>query len=321
MIDFTVAICTYNGAKRVPDVLKKLKQQVETEDINWEIIVIDNNSNDNTAEVIKKYQNNWNLSYPIKYYLETRQGLAYARQKAVEEAKGTLIGFLDDDNLPNQNWVKEAYLFGQRYPKAGAYGSRIKGEYEIEPPPHFNKISRFFAIGGSDKIICYTSDNYKYSHKRVLPSGAGIVVNKQAWLDSVPQNLFLQGRVTGLQLPGDDLEAFLYLRKQGWEIWHNPAMEINHKIPKKRLEKDYIINLMRGCGLSRYYTRMLSWKVWQRPFILPLYAINDLRKIMIHFFEYGKLSETDIVLTAERKFLLSSLISPFYFWKHQIFRR
>ncbi|WP_069789918.1 hormogonium polysaccharide biosynthesis glycosyltransferase HpsE [Cyanobacterium sp. IPPAS B-1200] len=321
MIDFTVAICTYNGEKRVPDVLDRLKQQIDTEDINWEIIVIDNNSNDNTAKVIEEYKNNWNVACPIKCYFEEKQGLAYARQKAVEEANGNLIGFLDDDNLPTSNWVEQAYLFGKQHPKAGAYGSKIKGEYEIEPPPNFEKISRFFAIGGSDKTICYTSDDYQYAYKRVLPPGAGIVVHKQAWLDNVPTNLFLQGRVSGLQLPGDDLEAFLHLRKAGWEIWYNPAMEIYHKIPKERLQKDYIVNLMKGNGLSRYYTRMLGWKVWQRPFILPIYAINDLRKIMIHFFKHRKLLETDIVLKAEMKFLVSSFVSPLYFWKYQIFRR
>jgi hypothetical protein len=155
----------------------------------------------------------------------------------------------------------------------------------------------------------------------VLPPGAGIVVHREAWLDNVPKNLFLQGRVSGLQLPGDDLEAFLYLREAGWEIWYNPAMEITHKISKERLQKNYIVNLMRGIGLSRYHTRMLSWKGWQRPFILPIYLINDLRKIVIHFFKYKKELETDVILVAEMNFLVSSLISPFYHWKHQIFRR
>ena len=83
MIDFTVAIPTYNGENRLPEVLERLRSQVNTECFSWEIIIIDNNSKDNTAKVIQKYQVNWQESYPLKYFFETQQGAAFARQKAM----------------------------------------------------------------------------------------------------------------------------------------------------------------------------------------------------------------------------------------------
>ncbi len=46
-------------------------------------------------------------------------------KRAVKEAGGKLLGFLDDDNYPELSWVAAAYAFGQKYPKAGAYGSQI----------------------------------------------------------------------------------------------------------------------------------------------------------------------------------------------------
>lgn len=318
MLDFTLAICTYNGADKIGYVLDKLLCQDDVENISWEIIVVDNNSNDNTAKLIEEYQKNWHKPYPLKYCFEPKQGLGFARQCAIEEAKGKLVGFLDDDNIPSVNWVKEAYLFGESHPQAGAYGSMIHGDFEITPPENFGRIGRFLAIGGSSKVFCYTSPEYEYSYKGVLPPGAGIVVNREAWLNSVPKSLFLQGRVTGLKLQGNDIEAFLYLKKSGWEIWHNPKMEIYHKIPKQRLQRDYLIKLMRGIGLSRYYTRMLSWKSWQKPFIIILYIINDIRKIFIHVLKYGKLYKTDTVYAAEKEFLVNSLFSPFIAWQHRV---
>lgn len=317
MLDFTVVICTYNGQQRIPYVLDQLLNQEGTEEIVWEIVVVDNNSNDNTKEIVENYQKNWNKPYSLKYFFEQQQGLGFARQLAIESAQGKFIGFLDDDNIPYRNWVKEAYLFSESHPQVGAYGSLIHGDFEISPPENFDKISRFLAIGGSSKVFCYTS--YEYSHKKVLPPGAGIVVNKQAWLSSVPKSLFLQGRVTGLKLQGNDIEAFSYIRDSGWEIWHNPQMEITHKIPKERLEKEYLINLMRGIGLSRYHTRMISCKRWQRPFMLIIYMINDIRKIIMHFFKFGNLYKTQIVYKAEKEFLIYSLLSPFYIWKNTIF--
>jgi glycosyltransferase involved in cell wall biosynthesis len=145
-LDFTVAIPTYNGESRLPELLERLRNQLYTEQLSWEIIVVDNNSTDNTATVVQAYQENWQCPYPLKYCFEPQQGAAYARKRAVEEAKGRLIGFLDDDNYPVLDWVLKAYNFGQNYPHAGAYGSQIHPEWEVEPPENFQRIAPFLAI-------------------------------------------------------------------------------------------------------------------------------------------------------------------------------
>ncbi|MEO0870260.1 MAG: glycosyltransferase, partial [Cyanobacteria bacterium J06642_11] len=111
--DFTIAICTYNGAQRLPAVFEHLKQQLGTQGIRWEILVIDNNSSDATADVVNQYQQNWPTESPLHYLFEKRQGAAYARQLAMKTARSELVGFLDDDNLPNEHWVAAAYKFGQ----------------------------------------------------------------------------------------------------------------------------------------------------------------------------------------------------------------
>ena len=55
MVDFTVAIRTYNGEERLPAVLEKLRSQVDVEALSWEIVIVDNNSNDGTAKLIGEY--------------------------------------------------------------------------------------------------------------------------------------------------------------------------------------------------------------------------------------------------------------------------
>ena len=86
MIDLTVAIPTYNGETRLPDVLKRLRSQINTESFNWEILVVDNNSTDHTAQVVRDYQDNWPDAFPLKYCFAPEQGAAFARQRAVEKA-------------------------------------------------------------------------------------------------------------------------------------------------------------------------------------------------------------------------------------------
>lgn len=310
-LDFTVAIPTYNGASRLPELLNRLQIQLYTENLSWEIIVVDNNSSDNTAKVVQSYQENWQSPYPLKYCFELQQGAAYARKRAVQEAKGKLIGFLDDDNYPELNWVAAAYAFGQKYPQTGAYASQIHPQWEVEPPENFQRIAPFLAITErGDLPLLYEPS------KKLLPPSAGLVVRRQAWLDSLPNQLILTGRVTGNMLTSEDLEMLSYLQKYGWEIWYNPEMEIYHQIPESRLKKEYLIPFFQGIGLSRYVTRMVNIKSWHRPIALLAYTINDIRKILLHLLKYRLKVKTELVAACEMQLFLSSLISPFYLWKN-----
>ncbi len=320
MVDFTVAIRTYNGEKRLPEVLDKLKTQVGVDNISWEIVIIDNNSTDSTAKIIEQYQSDWSNSYPIKYYFEAKQGASFARFRAIQEAQGFLIGFLDDDNIPGDNWVASAYSFGKLHPKAGAYGSQIHGEFEIKPPDNFERIAHFFPIVERQEIICFNS--HKDGRLGLFPPGAGLVIRKEAWLNNVPYSLVLQGPIgNSLAAKGEDIEALSYIKKGGWEIWFNPEMKIVHKIPKTRFERDYLLRFFRGIGLSRYWTRMLKHESWERPFMIPVYMANDFRKLILHSWQKGKEIPTDVVAASEREFLLYSLLSPFYFWRNLMRRK
>ncbi|HHP7243048.1 MAG TPA: hormogonium polysaccharide biosynthesis glycosyltransferase HpsE [Elainellaceae cyanobacterium] len=308
MVDFTVAIPTYNGEFRLPEVLNQLCKQIGTESFSWEVVIVDNNSSDRTASVIQRYQQFSRV--PIHYCFEPDQGAAYARSRAVREAHGNLVGFLDDDNIPSCNWVSEAYAFGQQHPNAGAYGSQIHGEYEVTPPKHFERIAPFLAITqrGSKPLLYVPS-------RKILPPSAGLVVRRQVWLDHVPTQPILVGRLADNPLAGEDLEMISYIQRSEWEVWYNPLMEIVHKIPQQRLEKHYLISLFRGMGLSRHVTRMLNVKPWQRPFAFLAYLLNDTRKIVIHLIKHRIRAKTDVVAACELEFFWSSLISPFYLWK------
>jgi glycosyltransferase involved in cell wall biosynthesis len=308
MIDLTVAIPTYNGEHRLPEVLDQLRLQTGVESFSWEVLVVDNNSSDRTAAIVQQYQTN--SPFPLRYCVERRQGAAYARARAVREARGHLIGFLDDDNIPAHNWVAAAFAFACSHPQAGAFASRVRGEYEVSPPPNFERIAPFLAItqrGG--KPLLYDPRN------RILPPSAGLVIRRQVWFDYVPKTPILIGRLDDNPLAGEDLEMVSYIQQSPWEIWYNPSMEITHKIPRQRLEPSYLILLFRGMGLSRHVTRMLSVHPWQRPLMFVAYLLNDTRKIAAHLLKYGIDVRGDVVAACEREFFLSSLISPFYLWQ------
>lgn len=313
MIDITVAIPTYNGAEKIPKVFEKLQQQTGLENVNWEIIVIDNNSSDDTSKVVKEYQDINFLPVELKYYFESQQGASSARQRAVKEAKGELIAFLDDDNLPEINWLAEAVIFAQKHPKAGAYNGKIFGKYETNPPDNFQVIENHLAIRDrGKKAILFEPDKLR------LPPSAGLVVRKKSWLESVPQKTKFTGIIGNLRGSGEDYEILLYLDKAGWEIWYNPSQKIEHYIPASRLEKQYLLTLAMSNGLAICQLRMINAEFWQIPIIFLKTFFGNLRRVVIQYLKYKKQLKTNLTAEFELTFYWGSVLSCFY-WIRQEF--
>ncbi len=311
ILNFTVAIRAYNAADRLPTLLEAILTQTGLDGLTWETVIIDNCSTDDTAAVVQRYQANWPKGWTLRYYQEPQQGAVFARWRAIREAQGEWIGFLDDDNIPEADWVAAAYTFGQAHPRAGACGSQIHGHFEVEPPEHFQRIAHFLPVIERDRPVCFTTGIY--ARKQVLPPGAGLMIRRQAWLETVPEQLVLSGPVgEGLAAKGEDIEALSYLKQAGWEIWFNPEMHIVHWIPQWRFEREYLCRFFRGIGLGRYYTRMVVFPRWQRFPMTLFYLINDLRKLLMHCWHYRHLESLDVVTQCERELFQTSVLSPFY---------
>lgn len=315
VVDFSVAICTYNGAERLPEVLDQLLHQVGTEDIQWEVLVVNNNSSDHTAAVVSEYAAVWRKDCELRYVFEAEQGLAYARNRAILEARSSdLIGFLDDDNLPAENWVAEAYRFGQERPQVGAYGGIIHAKLDEPPPPYFNQIKLLLAVyDRGQEPLCY----HRSAKPRKVPVGAGLVIRASAWKEYVPQKLRLRGRdEKGKSMLGtcEDLEAMYYLQNSQWEIWHNPKMELWHHIPSRRLEKEYLLKIARTTGMVNKPLRLARLSPWQRPLmplLTPLYLLSDSYKVVSYYWQYKDKFPEDIGKACEFESKIGRVLSSF----------
>ncbi len=303
--DISIVIPTYNGSRYLPEVLNALRNQEGLKEISWEVIVVDNNSTDTTPKIVEEFQKKWDMDNKLRYLVEKRQGAAYARETGVRNAKSKIIGFLDDDNIPEKNWILEAYRFGSEHHEAGAWGSRIKARYEKMPPENFDSIKMYFAIMEKGENA-YCSEAKKF----VLPPSAGLVVRKDIWPASP---LLLTGRTKETWLAGEDIELLVRIQNKGYGIWYNPRMEITHIIPAARLEPEYAINLMKGIGLCKYITRMLRQYVLARPVAIVGYCISDFLKMMKFMLRFRAKIIKDALLKAEFFLYLYSFYSPFYF--------
>ena len=276
-MDISVAICTYNGASRIPEVLDHLKAQVGMTERTWEVLVIDNNSKDETAKVVKQYQGAWIDGVPLRYIFEGQQGKSNAIKKAIEEARGDWVAFLDDDNLPDPQWVTNAVAFAENHPRAGAFGGQVHGLFDVEPPKTFGLVKSLFAINERVETYCYnTGGRLEFG-----APGAGLVVRRRAWLEAVPPSGLQRKGPTGDHRGtlGEEFELQWRLHQQGWEIWHNASMKMQHKIPVSRFTSEYLEKFFRAIGLSRYHMRMMRTWPGLRPFAISAYWIADLAKL------------------------------------------
>jgi len=102
----SVVICTYNRADLLTDVLQTAcNQSIVTQE--YEVIIIDNNSTDETAAVSLSYATQYTN---VRYYVENKQGLSYSRNRGWQEARGEYVAYIDDDCKVPVDWLSAAQL-------------------------------------------------------------------------------------------------------------------------------------------------------------------------------------------------------------------
>ena len=144
-------------------------------------------------------------------------------------------------------------------------------------------------------------------------SGSGLVVRREAWEETISKTgLDLKGP-TGDErgMVGEDFELQWRINQNEWEIWHNPDMHLDHKIPAERLEEEYLKDFVKAIGLSRHHTRMMRFKPWQRPFATMAYWGADVLKLIRLGWRYRTKVFTDRFVRGRVRMILYIFVAPF----------
>lgn len=103
----SIVICTYNRASSLRKTLESLRQMTVPPDLKWELIVVDNNSRDNTREVVEEFKLTSGID--VRHILEPKQGLGNARNAGITSARGEIVAFTDDDIFADANWLSNIW--------------------------------------------------------------------------------------------------------------------------------------------------------------------------------------------------------------------
>lgn len=245
-LSISVVICTYNNAELLDCTLSKLSQQQVEPWIDWSVLVVDNNSSDKTSTVVQRHI--LDSCIPgLRVVRESTQGLSYARRRAISETESEFIAFVDDDCLLASDWVQQAVSFFQSHPQAGAVGGKVQLLWEVPPDETLLQFRGYLAQQNhGDVPLQMPSSGPTYL------VGAGLVLRRKpllmsGWLEKMA----LTGRRGRALTAGDDSEMVLRIRNSGYELWYNPAMQLNHYMPQHRISVEYLCRLLRGIGQSR----------------------------------------------------------------------
>jgi glycosyltransferase involved in cell wall biosynthesis len=240
----SVVICTYNGAARLPQTLAHLALQRNTDNIAWEVLVIDNASTDDSAETARRC---WpvDASAPLRVVDEPRIGLSSARTRGFAEARYEIVSFVDDDNWVAEDWIRRVSDTMSADSMLGAFNGLSYAVCEIEPPGWFDRFQANYTIFTKEDLA-------KLSEVPHGLFGAGLNIRKTVWLGLRQANFeFNLSDATGTKLSrGGDSELSFAIREAGWKLAIDPALRVQHFIPAYRLNWAYLRRLNRESAIS-----------------------------------------------------------------------
>ncbi len=220
--EISIVLCTYNRSKLLEKVLQSLCQQTLSSE-NYEIIIVNNNSSDDTSEISQRFvQRHSN----IHYFLEGNVGLSFARNRGWKESKGRSVGFIDDDSKASPEWLEIAYKIIQEKSPI-IFGGPYNPYYEIDPPKWFPKD---FGFGGK-KVSepCFLL-------KGEYLSGTNMFFKRGILLDlgGFNTDLGMSGEKCGY---GEETDIFLRAREKfkDFKIYYHPEMLVYHLVDKNKM--------------------------------------------------------------------------------------
>jgi len=254
-LKITVVVCTYNRCQSLAKSLESVAASEIPETVEWEVLVVDNNSSDQTREVVEDFCRR----YPgrLRYLFEAKQGLSHARNAGVLQARGDIIAFTDDDLTVEPTWL---------WNLVGALGS---GEWagaggRILPAQTF-AAPRWFALNGP-----YSMGGVLYAHFDLgdkageldrAPYGANMAFRKSIF-DKYGNFRVDLGPSPGNEIRNDDTEFGRRLMAGGEHLRYEPSAVVYHEVPKNRIKKEYFLKWWYSYG--RAQTR----EAGKRPAIL-----------------------------------------------------
>jgi glycosyltransferase involved in cell wall biosynthesis len=265
--EISVVICSYNRAKYIREALQSLYNQTLPH-TQFEVIVVDNASTDNTESVCKDFiAEHPNAAF--YYMLESRQGASFARNTGATQVKAPLLCFMDDDAIAAPDFLTNLLAFFREVPAAGGLGGRIIPRYIPEEP---NWMSHY---------VSSLVGHFHYSDVRTpfkngkYPLESNMTIKTADFNQIGGFNIKLPGVSGTLRIGGEGKDFFFRLMQLGRVIYYDPNVRVEHVVETAKLTPEYMYRVASGIGRG------------ERVRMLEIGWIAYIIKIVEYFFKLG----------------------------------
>lgn len=249
----TVIIPTSNRAALLKKAMTSLSMQSFNQD-DFEVLIIDNGSTDNTKEIILSFQNSIKN---LRYFYDETPGLHVGRHLGLRESKSDLLVFADDDIIALPTWLEGIWeSFDDENVKM--VGGKNIPLFEQDPPfwlwAEWNKPFELGKVLFHLSILDFGDDIFEIDPLYIF--GCNFSIRKEILLsaggfhpDSMPQDL--------VRFRGDgETHVSRYVKSNNQKALYNPRASVYHVVSSERMTQEYFLKRQFNQGVSDSYTHL-----------------------------------------------------------------
>jgi glucosyl-dolichyl phosphate glucuronosyltransferase len=268
----SLILCTYNRCRSLAKTLESVAASNLPDSVVWDALVVDNNSNDQTRQVIEDFCRR----YPRRFHhmFVSQQGRSHALNAAIQAAEGDILAFTDDDVTVEPAWLKNLTAPLEDGKWSGTAG-RISLAIDVTPPP-------WLALRGPFNLgscLAQFDEGDEQAELATAPFGANMAFRK-CMFEKYGKFRTDLGRKGRNLIGNEDTELAERLMAAGERLCYVPSAIVNHAVPPERLRKSYFR------AYSFAYGRSVARQTGARVPLckIPLHSLRQFKQTLAGIF-------------------------------------
>lgn len=242
----TVAICTWNRSARLAKCLEQIMRCEPPRRATWELVVVNNNSTDDTDAVLASYSS----KLPLRRVWQPIPGVSNARNSAVAEGRGDYFIWTDDDVRVAPDWIVEYEKAFEAHPEAALFGGPIGPHFEEPPPQWLLKCLPVFATAYA--LRDFGTEPVDLTESK-LPFGANWAIRSDVQR-AMTYDTRLGRHPADMARGGEEIKVMADVLAQGHAGRWVPSARVGHLVPPERQTLAYVKRYYRGIGRTMAIT-------------------------------------------------------------------
>jgi glycosyltransferase involved in cell wall biosynthesis len=265
----TVLMATRNRAPLLSEVLTGFCR-LQSPQSGWKLVVIDNGSTDETAQVLSSFAGR----LPLRTAFEPRTGKNYALNFGLGLVEGDLVVFTDDDVFPHADWLIRLRDKVDAHPECSMFGGIVVPRWQVPPPPWIEWVEINPAFGTNDPRMREGLLISATEVRNII--GPNMAMRANVFASGTRFDTSIGPRGANYAM-GSESELLVRLAAQGHKAYFVPNAVVEHLVREEQLHKDWI--LRRAIRLGRGIHRIFPVKLWGW---VPRHLFRDIPKQLVY---------------------------------------